>query len=102
MKNFTKNDNNFICRHCNADVMPLGYTSRNHCPRCLHSLHVDINPGDRANTCGGLMRPVGLDPHGKKGAVLVHQCVKCGARQRNRTADDDDGALLIKISAIPL
>ena len=38
----------------------------------------------------------------KKGAVLVHQCVKCGARQRNRTADDDDGALLIKISAIPL
>ena len=47
-KRFTKNDNGFICAHCGKEVEPLGYTSRNHCPFCLWSLHVDINPGDRA------------------------------------------------------
>ena len=99
MKQFTKNDNSFECGHCGAEVAPLGYTSRNHCPHCLYSLHVDVNPGDRANSCGGLMRPVGLDPHGKKGAVIIHQCAKCGERKPNRVAEDDDGALLIALSA---
>ena len=54
-KIFTKNDNGFICKNCGFEVQPLGYSSRNHCPNCLHSLHVDINPGDRANECGGIM-----------------------------------------------
>jgi len=102
MKTFTKNDNNFTCKHCGNDVMPLGYTSRNHCPQCLHSLHVDVNPGDRANSCGGLMRPVGLDPHGKKGVVIMHECIVCGERKPNRAAEDDDKALIIKLSGMPL
>ena len=42
---FTKNDAGFTCRVCGKEVLPLGYTSRNHCPFCLSSLHVDINPG---------------------------------------------------------
>ena len=41
-------------------VEPLGYTSRNHCPFCLWSLHVDENPGDRACECGGEMGIPGL------------------------------------------
>jgi len=102
MKTFTKNDDKFTCAHCAVQVPPLGYTSRNHCPHCLHSLHVDINPGDRANTCGGVMRPVGMNPKGKKGAVIVHQCTKCGHRGNNRAAEDDDGVLLIKLSGMPL
>ena len=43
-KRFTKNDDTFICKNCGLEVKPLGYSSRNHCPRCLCSLHVDINP----------------------------------------------------------
>ena len=57
-KLFTKNDNGFICANCGFEVKPLGYTSRNHCPKCLCSLHVDVNPGDRACECHGIMRPV--------------------------------------------
>ena len=45
-KLFTKNDNGFIYANCGFEVKPLGYTSRNHCPFCLCSLHVDILPGD--------------------------------------------------------
>ena len=39
----------FTCANCGAAVSPLaGGGYRNHCPVCLHSLHVDVNPGDRA------------------------------------------------------
>lgn len=63
---------------------------RNHCPYCLHSLHVDVNPGDRASECGGVLEPVGVET-GKKGWVIVHRCQKCGAIRRNRAALDDPG-----------
>ena len=102
MKRFTKNDENFVCLACGKNVPALGYSSRNHCPFCLHSIHVDVEPGDRANPCGALMTPIGLDPTGRKGPVIVHQCTRCGLRKRNRTADDDDQKLLIALSARPL
>ena len=65
-RHFVKNDQGFVCAHCGQTVEPLGYTSRNHCPHCLYSLHVDIHPGDRQNPCRGLMEPVGLDISAKK------------------------------------
>ena len=80
----------FTCLACGFEVPPLlvgGY--RNHCPRCLHSRHVDVNPGDRSATCGGLMRPVAVEHSGKKGWVIVHRCLECGELRRNRAALDD-------------
>jgi len=43
-RKFTKIDENFICENCGKEVSKLGYTCRNHCPSCLHSKHVDVNP----------------------------------------------------------
>ena len=57
-KRFTKNDSGFLCANCGKEVLPLKKTSRNHCPFCLCSLHLDINPGDRANECKGIMDAV--------------------------------------------
>lgn len=39
----------FSCKVCGRPVVPAGAGSdhRNHCPNCLHSLHVDRKPGDR-------------------------------------------------------
>lgn len=85
-KRFSKNDNGFICANCGFAVMPLGKTSRNHCPRCLCSLHVDINPGDRASDCGGLLVPIEAEPDPKKGYIITCRCQKCGALRRNRAA----------------
>lgn len=102
-KRFTKNDSGFICKNCGREVTPLGYTSRNHCPYCLCSLHVDINPGDRANDCGGILRPIQTLPDPKKGFVIVHRCERCGAVVRNRAALEgdtpDDNDLLIRLTA---
>lgn len=98
-KRFTKNDEGFICGHCGYAVPPLGYTSRNHCPKCLYSLHADENPGDRASECRGLMRPLRADPDPKKGFVITHICERCGAVRRNKAASDDDRRLLIALTA---
>lgn len=103
-KRFTKNDSGFVCAACGREVEPLGYTSRNHCPYCLASLHLDINPGDRASDCGGIMDAVKADPDPKKGFIIYHKCRKCGEIRRNRAAVDargqcDDMELLIALTA---
>lgn len=90
-KRFTKNDAGFVCENCGFEVMPLVKTSRNHCPRCLCSVHIDINPGDRASDCGGLLVPVASSPDPQKGYIITHKCKKCGDIRRNRAA--------IKVSA---
>ena len=70
-------------------VTPLSNGSyRNHCPACLWSKHVDIDPGDRASACRGMMRPERVEHRGGKGLVLVHRCVVCGFVRPNRIADD--------------
>ena len=87
-KRFQKNDAGFVCQNCGKTVLPLGYTSRNHCPFCLCSLHVDILPGDRQNPCCGILRPVGAEPDKKRGYILTHKCEKCGAVIRNKAATE--------------
>ena len=98
-KRFTKIDEEFICEHCGEKVPKLGYTCRNHCPKCLYSKHVDINPGDRAEDCGGLLKPIRMELDSKKGYVIIFQCEKCGAIRKNKAAEDDDMSLIIQLSA---
>ena len=98
MKNFTKNDEEFICENCGSKVDPLGYTSRDHCPKCLCSKHVDINPGDRESECRGLLKPVQVLPDSKKGYIIIYKCTKCGQERRCKAATDDDLDLLIKLT----
>lgn len=95
---FKKLDSGFICENCKKEVQPLGYTSRNHCPFCLHSLHVDITPGDRANPCKGILKPIGIEQNSKKGYVIVFKCTKCGKITRNKSADDDDFNEVLRVS----
>jgi len=106
-KRFTKNDSGFTCVHCGKEVLPLKSSSRNHCPFCLWSVHIDINPGDRANPCGAPMRPVSALPDPKKGYVIVHKCTKCGEIRRNKAAynveiQPDDLKLIIALTACTL
>lgn len=98
MKFFTKNDESFICSNCNNKVNPLNYSSRDHCPYCLCSLHVDIYPGDRANSCRGLLIPIDIEYNQNKGYVIKYKCQKCGALHNNKVADDDNKNTIMKIS----
>lgn len=98
-KRFRKNDEGFVCLHCGKEVSPLGYTSRNHCPFCLWSIHVDVNPGDRASECRGALEPIAAAPDPKKGFVICHRCERCGAIRKNKAAEDDNMTLMIQLTA---
>ena len=98
MKKFNELDEGFICENCHKEVKPLGYSSRDHCPYCLYSKHVDINPGDREESCHGLLEPIGIEISNKKGYVIISKCKKCGKIRKNKAAEDDNMDLIIKLS----
>ena len=98
MKKFNEIDEEFICENCGKKIEPLGYSCRDHCNSCLYSKHVDINPGDRAETCEGLLEPIKVEPDPKKGYVIIYKCKKCGMIKRNKAAKDDDTDLLIRLT----
>ena len=103
-KRFKKNDAGFVCRNCGLEVLPLRQTSRDHCPACLYSLHVDINPGDRLADCGALLQPVGIEMSAKKGYIILYQCTRCGALKKNKAVPDarqqpDDMDKIIELSS---
>lgn len=84
----------FVCEHCEAEVEGDGYT--NHCPKCLWSLHVDDNPGDRANGCAGLMEPLSVE-YKSNGSIIMHKCTKCGILKKNVATDNDDMGTILQV-----
>ncbi len=108
LKKFQRKIEDFICANCGAKVKGAGYT--NHCPKCLWSRHVDVNPGDRAAKCGGtlsvpkpalsaggMMEPIGIEI--KAGEyIITHRCVKCGHEKKNKTVAADEMEKIIEIS----
>src|SRR5271165_4771509 len=92
---FKRTIEDFVCEHCGAYVTGDGYT--NHCPNCLWSKHVDINPGDRASTCHGLMEPIRLEG-ASPSYRIVHHCVKCGYEKRNDASSSDDPNVLVALA----
>ena len=99
MKRFKMIDENFICENCNSPVEKLGYTARDHCPYCLYSKHVDINPGDRNNPCKGLLKPIGIEKY-KDTYKILYKCEKCKKEHKNIVAKDDNIEELIKVSIV--
>lgn len=94
----------FTCKACGRLVVPTGAGSdhRNHCPNCLTSLHVDIEPGDRASDCGGHMEPVAVWVRKDREWAIIHRCSRCGAFSSNRIAADDNPMKLMSIAMRPL
>ena len=95
MKKFIKKVENFICENCGKKVIGNGWT--NHCPYCLYSKHIDINPGDRSCNCLGLMKPIEIQQ--KNGNfIILHKCLKCGFERKNKIAENDNFDLILKLS----
>jgi transcription elongation factor Elf1 len=106
-KGYYKNhpcDESFTCKHCGRLVVPVGAGSdhRNHCPYCLTSLHLDIEPGDREADCGGLMEPITVWVRRSSEWAIVHRCKRCGTLSSNRIAADDNPVLLMSIAMRPI
>lgn len=94
----------FECKSCGTLIVPEGAGSRhrNHCPKCLSSIHVDNEPGDRASLCNGLMEPVSVWVRKGGEWAIIHRCRLCGEFSSNRIAADDNPALLMSIAVRPL
>ena len=90
-------DENFKCENCQEEVIKLEYSARDHCPFCLYSKHLDINPGDRLNKCQGLMKPIGIEKF-KNTYKIIYKCEKCGELHMNICANDDDFNKIIELS----
>jgi ribosome biogenesis GTPase len=99
-KRRTDSNHTFICSACGGAVHTAapGTGQRNHCPRCLHSIHVDIVPGDRRELCRGVMEPISLWVRTGGDTALLHRCRKCGALRSNRIAGDDNPTALKKLA----
>ena len=97
-------NDSFVCKNCGFPVVPQGAGSdhRNHCPNCLHSLHLDIEPGDRESDCGGLMEPVAVWVRKSGEWAIIHRCRRCGAFSSNRVAADDNPVKLMSIAMKPI
>ena len=91
-------DEEFICEFCGQKVEKLNYTARDHCPYCLYSKHLDINPGDRNNTCHGLLEPIGIEKF-KNTYKIIYKCSKCHENHKNIMANDDDFNKIIELSS---
>lgn len=94
----------FTCKSCGWLVVSAGAGSehRNHCPNCLCSLHLDLEPGDRAADCGGLMEPIAVWVRKNGEWAVIHRCRVCGALSSNRIAADDNPMKLMSIAMKPL
>ncbi len=97
MKKFNMIDEEFICNNCNKKVQKLNYTARDHCPYCLYSKHVDILPGDRKNTCHGLLKPIGIEKY-KNTYKIIYKCISCNQIHKNIMAKDDNFEKIIELS----
>lgn len=97
-------EESFTCKHCGRLVTPgeAGTEHRNHCPWCLHSVHLDIEPGDREADCGSLMEPVAVWVRKGGEWAIVHRCRRCGWLSSNRIAADDSPVKLMSIAMKPI
>ncbi len=96
-KRFKMLDEAFTCLVCNNKVLPLNYTARDHCPNCLCSIHIDINPGDRMCECKGILRPVDIEKGKKDTLKIIYKCDKCHEYKKNKVAIDDNYDLILEI-----
>ena len=96
-KRFKMIDEEFNCEVCGNLVTKLEYTARDHCPYCLSSKHLDINPGDRSADCGGILEPIDIEKSKKDSYKIVYKCNKCNIIKKNKTAIDDNFDKILEI-----
>ncbi len=96
-KGFIKNKEDFTCEQCGLFVQGNGYT--NHCHNCFHSKHVDIQPGDRAADCKGLMKPTEVSGS-TRNITITHTCALCGFTRNNKLQEEDNVTKLAELITV--
>lgn len=93
-RKFQRKIEDFVCENCGEKVKGNGYTD--HCPKCLWSKHVDVNPGDRDSDCKGLMEPIRIETKNQE-YIIYYKCTKCGCLHRVKSFPGDSFEELLKL-----
>ncbi|WP_043613848.1 RNHCP domain-containing protein [Nonomuraea candida] len=87
----------FACVRCGLTVTahaPDG-VRRNHCPSCLHSLHL-------LDECRSRMIPISIAVLRTGEWMLIHRCTRCGELTSNPICGDDNQLILMRMAVRPL
>ena len=94
--------NKFICHNCGwIPSADMSTEDLDHCPNCLHSIHLDNKPGDRSSDCHGRMEPIGVWVRKNGEWAVIHRCARCGKVGSNRVAADDNPMKLMALAMRP-
>ena len=63
---------------------------------------MDVEPGDRASDCGGIMEPIAVWVRKGGEWAVIHRCRRCGTLSSNRVAADDNPRKLMSIAMKPV
>ena len=97
-----ENRKRYQCPNCGWTVSEeLEKKHLEHCPNCLHSIHLDNEPGDRESRCHGRMEPIGVWVRKNGEWAIIHRCVKCGKIGSNRVAANDNPMKLMALAMRP-
>ncbi|WP_345387272.1 RNHCP domain-containing protein [Nonomuraea salmonea] len=74
---------------------PPDGTRRNHCPSCLHSLHLQ-------DECRSRMIPISIAVLRTGEWMIIHRCTRCGELTSNPICGDDNQLILMRMAVRPL
>ncbi|MFB7865759.1 MULTISPECIES: RNHCP domain-containing protein [unclassified Streptomyces] len=93
----------FTCAWCGLTVSAAADGGlRDHCPSCLHSLHVTDHVEGGATDCHGRMSPIAIAVLRTGDWMLVHRCVRCDELTSHPVRSDDNQLVLMRMAVRPL
>ncbi|MDX6743937.1 RNHCP domain-containing protein [Actinocorallia sp. A-T 12471] len=100
--NFQKVDT-FDCARCGltATTYAADGRRRNHCPSCLHSLHVQDASGG-VSACRSRMSPISIAVLRDGDWRIIHRCVRCDELTSSPVSPDDNQLILLRMAVRPL
>ncbi|MFC9266405.1 RNHCP domain-containing protein [Streptomyces zhihengii] len=94
----------FTCTWCGLSVSACAAdgTPRNHCPSCLHSLHLLDHVEDGPSDCEGRMSPIAVAVLRTGDWMVIHRCLRCDELTSNPVCADDNQLILMRMAVRPL
>ncbi|MEV0587998.1 RNHCP domain-containing protein [Nonomuraea sp. NPDC050310] len=94
----------FTCTRCGLTVTTLAPDGvrRDHCPTCLHSLHVTDHVQGGPSECRSRMAPISIAVLRNGDWMLIHRCSGCGELTSSPVRGDDNQLILLRMAVRPL
>lgn len=94
----------FDCVRCGLTVSELGPhdRTRNHCPSCLHSRHIQDHIEGGPSDCRSRMTPISIAVLRNGDWMVIHRCTRCDELTSSPICPDDNQLILMRMAVRPL